>query len=119
MARGTGSSELEIQDVGVGHARIVDVAWPERTPAVVPCPARSGDVHAALSGALPGSTVMIRRDDCRGPFVEHALGNARQGLTRAARNQRDDCALMVRVERARTERFPHLLRELPIRTQSR
>ncbi len=43
---------LQIQNVGIGEAGVVDVARSHRTRTVVPCPARSGDIDAALGGTL-------------------------------------------------------------------
>ena len=111
--------KLQIQNVGVGEAGVVEVARSHWADAVVPCSAGSGDVDAAFGGALARAAVVIRGDDGGRPLAEHALGDSRQRLPRAAGDQRDESALMICVERPGFEAVAHLLRELAIRLERR
>ena len=49
--------------------------------------------------------------------IEYSFCNSRQCLPRAARDKRDNCALVLRVQRARTECVAHLFGKLAIRAQ--
>lgn len=64
-------------------------------------------------------SLAIRSDDALGPFADNALCDSGQCLARAARDQRDDGALMRGVARTALERFPELFSELAIGAQRR
>jgi hypothetical protein len=77
---------LQIQNVGVGHASLIYFARTDRVASFVSGTAGSANIHAAFGGALAFAALLVRRDICCNPFIEHALGNCRQSLTRASGN---------------------------------
>ena len=92
---------LQIQNVGIGHAAVVDVARSHRARTVAARAAGAGDVHAAFGGMLAGAAIVIGGDNRRGPLAEDALGDARQRLARAAGDERDERALMFGIQCSR------------------
>src|SRR5271163_4268684 len=106
------SSSLQIQNIGIGHAAVVNVARSHGARSVAAVAAGAGDVHAMLGGALAGAAIVVGGDEGRGPFVEDALGDAGQRLARSAGDERNQRELMIGVERAGAEGVARLLREL-------
>ena len=113
------SESLQIQNVGVGEALVVDVARRERLAIDAVGGRGAGDVHALRGGFVARQAFAIRADDASGPFADDALGDRGQRLLGAASDERDDGALMRSVAGAALKRVAELLAELAIGAQRR
>src|SRR6204780_356753 len=67
---------LQIQNVGVGHTRVVYFARTHRVAAFVARSACSANVPAAFSRVLSRARLLVRGNNRSGPLVQHPLRHA-------------------------------------------
>ena len=92
------AAALQIQNIGVGHAAVVNLARCHGATPIVRGAACSSDVHAPFSGSLARAPLLVCSHKRGSPFIQDALGDSRQRLPCAAGDQRDYCALVIRIE---------------------
>src|ERR1700689_3045449 len=105
---------LQIQNVGVGHTRVVYFARTHRVAAFVARSACSPHVHAALSRVLSPAALLGRGKNRRGPLLQPPLRHAWQCLARASSNQRHNRLLVICIEAAGAKCVAHLLRQCAV-----